>query len=203
LISLFKKLKSNRVDNKAFSLVEVLCAIVLLALVATPVIQAIYSGLSLNLKSRKLLGASDITSGVMEFVSSTVFEDYDYTPTGGSKINVPGMHSYYWGGDAGDISKWLIHGIDKDGNSYNALYPNGPGFAAAALTKTDPKRELYFSNVCFDEHDFKYDVIITITDPKSTDSYYCYNVDVEVREPGVGKSGKLLSYASTKIANSY
>lgn len=199
---LIQKIKPKNIhNNKAFSLVEVLCAIVLLALVATPVIQAIYSGLNLNLKSRKLLGASDITSGVMEFVSSTVFEDYKYTPSGGSEVNVPGMNSYYWGGDAGDISKWQIHGIDSDGNSYNALYPSGPKFDAVALNKSDPVRELYFTNAVMDG--IKYDVIVTITDPESTDNYYCYKVDVEVREPGAGKTGKLLSSASTKIANKY
>lgn len=196
------KIRTKRIKNdKAFSLVEVLCAIVLLALVATPVIQAIYSGLNLNLKSRKLLGASDITSGVMEFVSSTVFDDYKYTPTGGSETNVLGLKSYYWGGDAGDVSKWYIHGIDKDGNSYNALYPNGPQIDVVTMTKSDPVRELYFSDVVMDS--VKYDVIITITDPESTEKYYCYSVDVEVREPGAGKSGKLLSNASTKIANKY
>ncbi len=200
--SLLLKIKSKMIkNNKAFSLVEVLCAIVLLALVATPVIQAIYSGLTLNLKSRKLLGASDITSGVMEFTSSTVFDDYDYTPPGGSKITVPGMHSYYWGGDSGDISTWRIHGIDKDGNSYNAIYPSGPKIDTAVLTKSDPVRELYFSDAVMDG--VKYDVIVTITDPESTENYYCYTVDVEVREPGAGKSGKLLSYATTKIANKY
>ena len=62
--------KLLRKNKKAFSLVEIMCAIVLLAIIATPIIQVAFSSMSTNIKSRKYLAAADITSDTMEFVSS-------------------------------------------------------------------------------------------------------------------------------------
>ena len=206
---LFKFILLKNHNKKAFSLVEVLCAIVLLAIVATPILQAIYSGLSLNIKSRKLLAASDVCSGTMEFVSSLVFDDYKNLgkDSSGVSVDVMGLYSYYWGKDSGDISKCYFSnkGINPDdGSVCGILYPHGPICDYSNIIKTDDKhRTLNLQNVDMDG--FKFDVKMNITNelPSTGDAdndYYCYTVGIEVYEHG---TNKVLSYASTKIANKY
>ena len=96
--TLFRKKLFNK-KSKGFSLVEVLCAVVLLALVATPIIQALYQGMVVNNKSRKMLAAADLASDTTEFISSLAFSDFKYKNSGGTEITVPGLQSYYWGND--------------------------------------------------------------------------------------------------------
>lgn len=131
---LFLKLKRNyNTSNKGFSLVEVLCAIVLLALVATPVVQALYSGLSLNIKSRKLLGASDLASGMAERVSSMVYDDYSYEE-GGTTYNIDGYETTF-SPDAAGVT--TFNEVDADGFKYDIV-----------LTCIDPgSSDAYF---CYD-----------------------------------------------------
>lgn len=200
-LKFFRK-KTKRASG--FSLVEVLCAIVLLALVATPILQSIFSSMNLNLKSRKLLAASDLTSGVMEFVSSTVFDDYEYTKTGESTpTKVPGLASYYWGGatGTGSIGSCKLSNGNAALETNGKLYPNGPtckydSYSGGSLTH----RTLKITNADMDG--FKFDVIIDMTAPSSssTAEYFCYDVNVKVYEKG---TDKLLSEAATKIANKY
>ncbi|MCR5847090.1 MAG: prepilin-type N-terminal cleavage/methylation domain-containing protein [Lachnospiraceae bacterium] len=199
----------RRKKNSAFSLVEVLCAIVLLAIVATPILQALYSGLNVNIKSRKLLGAADLTSDTMEFISSLVYEDYTYTE-GGADYEVPGLERYYRG-DSTNVTSLLL-------NTASTVYPGGPVCTYSSLsggtytspyqsTNPDPDNgnhctNLELTNIVMDG--IKYDMTITVVDEEdpssTTKSFYCFKVDVIVRESA---SGKFLSYASTKIANSY
>ncbi len=157
LLKIFR-LKQVKKENKGFSLVEVLCAIVLLALVATPVVQALYSGLSLNIKSRKILGASDIRSGYSERVASYVYDDFTYTESG---------------------TDYTVNGYETD------FAPDGSG-----VTKyTD-----------IDADGFKYDVTLTCIDPGVSDSYFCYDVRVDVTEAG---KTDVLCTSKVSIANKY
>ncbi len=179
---IFKAIRTKAKNNKAFSLVEVLCAIVLLAIVATPILQAIMGGLSLNLKSRKLLGASDLTAGTMEFVSSLVFEDYSYT-SGGTTFSVNGYESYYWDCGAG----------------VGAIYPNGPVGTFTAATGSATSKTVVINNIDYDG--FKYTMTIKCTQEGATgDEYFTYKVTVDVCENG---TTNVLSTGNTRIANKY
>ena len=201
---------------KAFSLVEVLCAIVLLAIVATPILQAIYSGLSLNLRSRKMLAAADITSGAMEFVSSLVFDDYNNLgkDIAGNSVDVMGLESFYWGGpsSAKNVNKCYLHnkGINPvDGTACGLLFPNGPTCDYVNVSGNDNQRTILVQNVLMDGFKFDIQMVTKSELPGGGDAdndYYCYNVEVEVREHSEGAlfaDEKVLSYASTKIANKY
>ena len=155
--------------NRAFSLVEVLCAVVLLALVATPIIQALYSGMALNNKSRKMLAAADLASDTMEFVSSLSFEDFKYKQSG-TDITVPGLKSYYWGNDI-DPSHTSVEFSSFKLRSAQLLYPNGPhavlntiiseapstyGFDTAdGWTNYTCNRSIVFEDVEMDGYKFK------------------------------------------------
>ena len=179
---IFKAIRTKAKNNKAFSLVEVLCAIVLLAIVATPILQAIMGGLNLNLKSRKLLGAADLTAGTMEFVSSLVFEDYSYT-SGGTTFSVNGYDTYFWDCAAG----------------VRAIYPNGPVGTFEAASGS-PSQTVKITNIDYDG--FKYKMFIKCSPESSTDEYFTYKVVVEVCENGA-PDDVILSSAKTYIANKY
>lgn len=211
-----KFLKSNKMackNKKGFSLVEVLCAIVLLALIATPILQAIVAGLNLNLKSRKLLAASDLTSDTSEFVSSLVFEDYTYTNAVGATVKVTGLKSFYWGNDTATLSslklysqsKLYVYNIVGGGSSG----PSGTYTSLSKLTGTDLNkgngiaynegRRCLIEEVDMDG--FKYDITIDTMKPNSTgEKYFCYDVFIYVREHG---KTEVLSEARTSIANKY
>ena len=60
--------------NKGFSLLELLLAVVLLAIVVTPLLQTIYTSMALNNKSRIQMGATNLGQSTLE-----LFESMDYT----------------------------------------------------------------------------------------------------------------------------
>lgn len=76
-----KKIKRIQKKNKGFSLIEVLLAVVLLAIVITPLIQTIYTSMALNKKSRILLGATDVGQSYVEYLESLTYENSDNTVT--------------------------------------------------------------------------------------------------------------------------
>lgn len=68
----------TNLSKHGFSLVEVLLAIVILALIATPIASAFYTSLSTNLKSRKLMAATDFTSSIIEELEKQTLEEIQY-----------------------------------------------------------------------------------------------------------------------------
>ena len=63
--------KMNSINKKAFSLVEVLLAIVLLAIIATPILSVFYTSMSLNLRSKEIMAATDVSSGILECIEKS------------------------------------------------------------------------------------------------------------------------------------
>ena len=88
-----KKFKTKRKGtNKGFSLIEVLAAVVILGLIATPILQMFYSSYSTNQKSKKYLAAADLAQTTMEAVSAqTWHETKSITDT----VVYPGLKEYY------------------------------------------------------------------------------------------------------------
>lgn len=76
-----KIIKNKKSNNLGFSLLEILLAVVLLAIVVTPLIQTIYTSMALNKKSRILMGATDIGQTYVEFFESKTYEDIHSTYT--------------------------------------------------------------------------------------------------------------------------
>ena len=98
-----KKFRAKRNENnKGFSLIEVLAAIVLLGLIAAPFLQMIYSSYATNQKSKKYLAAADLCQTVLEGISAQTYEDMgtaaEITKSDGSKIKPKnGVGNYYFG----------------------------------------------------------------------------------------------------------
>ena len=70
-----KIIKKIRKNNSGFSLLEVLLAVVLLAIVVTPLIQAIYTSMAMNKKARILMGATDVGQSLVEYYESKTYDD--------------------------------------------------------------------------------------------------------------------------------
>lgn len=70
-----KIIKKMRKNNTGFSLLEILLAVVLLAIVVTPLIQTIYTSMSLNKKARILMGATDVGQHQVEYFEAQTYED--------------------------------------------------------------------------------------------------------------------------------
>ena len=192
-------------NNKAFSLVELLCAICLLALIATPILQIVISSMTLNQKSSKLLAASDLASDAIEYISSLPFEDYE--------TSIKGVRSHYYGKDAG----LTLSDLDYYNSGTIKLYDNGP---SGNISSSDFKninasefpgcvgRSLYITDVSYSG--YKFDVRIVIK-KKSSDSgkYFCYDSIVEIYEPRVDNGGGSYVYGnkiidvSTCVPNTY
>ncbi len=206
----FKKLLHK--NKKAFSLVEVMCAIVLLAIVATPIIQVAFSSMSTNIKSRKYLAAADITSDTMEFISSLTFQEHKFKDTDGSTKYVPGLQAYYWGKDESyAISNLVLNGSGQLYPGYptspspqycKCVYSSLTGNPAGSGWKLgEHYRTLTIKDVMMDG--MKFDVVIDMNNTSASpgaDMYYTYDVEVKVMEAG---KSKVLSSAKTSIANSY
>ncbi len=67
--------------NKGFSLLELLLAVCLLAIVVTPLIQTIYTSMALNKKARILSGATDLGQSYVEYLESLTYESSDTSAT--------------------------------------------------------------------------------------------------------------------------
>lgn len=192
--------KKKKTNQKGFSLVEVLCAIVLLTLVATPVIQIIFSSFTLNIKSKKMLAAADLTSDAMEYISSLAFDDYTYTPEGAAgPTTIVGAKQCYWSDTLGGYDALIIH--DAANNTY-AVYPGGPvGEFASYGVVGELSREIVLNNV--DYNGYKYRVSIKLVSDKnvSTDKYWVYKATIKVFD-GTDAS-YCYSEATTNIPNKY
>ncbi|MBR3040938.1 MAG: type II secretion system protein [Lachnospiraceae bacterium] len=97
--------KKKRSGNEGFSLVEVLCAVVLLAIIAAPVLQMFYSSYAMNQRSKKYLAAADLAQAVMEGISAQTYEDsktVEQTPQ-----TITGLATYYQSSIIGPTQKPL------------------------------------------------------------------------------------------------
>lgn len=190
--------KKKKTNQKGFSLIEVLCAIVLLTLVATPLIQIIFSSFTLNNKSKKMLAAADLTSDAMEYISSLAFDDYTYTPEGAAgPTTIVGANKCYWSETVSGYNTLLIHNAD---DTYS-VFPGGPVGNFASYTKNSGYREIVLSNVDYNGYKYRVSVMLESKMNVATDKYYVYEATVKVYDNT--DTSYCYSEASTNIPNKY
>lgn len=92
---LFIKAFSKQKSKSGFSLVEVLLAVVLLAIIVTPLMQVIISSMNVNQKSRELMAATNFAETMMEYFESVPLGDgtdgllKDQLDNPGASLNLP------------------------------------------------------------------------------------------------------------------
>ncbi len=195
--------------NKGFSLVELLLAIAILALIATPIFSTVVTSFKMNLKSRKMLAAQDIVNGVMEYASMQTIDDYTYQvkdSTDPSKlipITVRGL-SYYYNASGST----LYNGAD----GLYQVYPkatfgakgNGEITNAYKYVKSSNVETITFTDVAYSGYHFN--VVVKIISPTeaSIDKYFTKEFDVFVYDNvETDAEGNNIKYceASTKVLN--
>ena len=146
--------KKFSINKKAFSLVEVLLAIVLLAIIATPILSVFYTSMSLNLKSRELMAATDVSTGIIESIEKG---DGDTFRTACNNKN---------------FAKYpFINGIYVSGESTCAVSGNTITFNNLKYKKNGSGNTFYIFDV---------KVYITDVNHDSGDTYWVNNIKVEV-----------------------
>lgn len=160
----FKKISLKKV--KAFSLIEVLMAVVILALISVPILQTIFSSIAINRRSKELMAATDVANGIIECCEKSNYKYIDQTLTGG----------------AGFSKLDYFPLIVKSGTTT---------FSKSTSGSTDTWK---FSNIKYtsttDYKGYDFDVKIDFVKPATTtDTYYVYDVFVTVYkfnpDPGV------------------
>ncbi len=135
-----KSKKTKLLNQKGFSLVEVLMAVVILGLIAAPIMQMLMTSYQVNKRSKRLMVASDISQTTMEAITALCWEDT--STLGGTEIK--GVSSYY-----------------KSFTGQKPLYPNkitDPGMPvvygvyAGKDDSHDNKIIYYFNDVKFYEY---------------------------------------------------
>ena len=116
-----KKCKMKRKgNNKGFSLIECLLAVVLLGLIAAPLLQMFYSSMAMNSKSKKYLAASDLAQTKMEEISARTWEDSEPIMTGASSLAgvTDGLKNTYFSPTETDFTT-PITGVTMDYGGYD------------------------------------------------------------------------------------
>lgn len=160
----WNKRKSN---NKGFSLVEVLLAVVILGLIAAPILQMFYSSMAMNQKSKKYLAASELAQTTIEHISSQTWKDNK--PLTSNTTNVEGLDSYY-------------NGATKTGNKKLYNSPNAPDAYVPVHTIQGDKVIIAFRKINYGG--YKFCAVITFANTNSADKYYSIPVTVAIYDPG-------------------
>lgn len=190
-----------------FSLVELLLAIVILALIATPILRTIITGYTLNLKSNDMLCAADLASSICEFASNKVYEDFTYKDSSNNDVTIRGL-GYYFGvskdGSGNDVNDAYINSLP---NGSKRIYPNGPS-CANSMNNTDYPADTYdnkyqkdpslhgkqtgFWAVKYDNREYNVRVIVIpgVDSLNSSPEYFTYDVIVEVYSGHYNEAGK-------------
>jgi prepilin-type N-terminal cleavage/methylation domain-containing protein len=81
-----KQIKDRKIDNQGFSLVEVLVAVVILAIIVVPFLNAFMVSTKTNAKSKNILKATTIAQNILEGLKAADIEDialeFNYPNTG-------------------------------------------------------------------------------------------------------------------------
>lgn len=195
-----KLIKKNQ---KGFSLVEILLAIVILSLVVTPILQVFVSSMSISGRSRDLLGATEVAQMTLEVLTSKSMDDAGgikfMLTDPGQHVILPALSSYNptntaFGGSASTHGGFV--------NSLKSSYSSNTNELCLYADGTDVKR---FALHNVEHNNTVYDVVVSMTaNPPAGALYYTYDVYLEVfeAEDNVHYSKSLLAMESA-VVNKY
>lgn len=172
-------------NNKGFSFIELLLAIVILALVAAPIFRVFITTSQINNNSKQLMAATDAATVTMEYISACKFSGTDgieaiFTDTSGIKTRIPALsfacHSQLSGSSATNYSDFVSHAegggmVVGTGDQYVFyLKPAGTNSLGLALFNVP-------------SNGYKFDMIVWFEPRGNTsDKYYTYDVTIDVYE---------------------
>lgn len=114
----------NRKDNKGFTLVEVIIAVVILGIVFSPLLKNFIESAKLNNRARKILNATTMAQNIMEGISAYSAEDIikslDSAPDGEAVSVVPTNMSIVAHGEIDPTTGALIRATSTSGTQANS-----------------------------------------------------------------------------------
>jgi len=198
------KFKKKCGNQKGFSLVEVLLAIVILALVATPILQLFTTSMKISKDSRELMGATDVAQATMEVLTSKPMEGtegLDALLTDSTSHVIIGSLGFTTGCGAisytGDFAtfKTMLKDTYSAGVTEQCFY-----------SKSSDALLVSFHGVEYNKQE--YDVVVRMrSNGTGGDKYFTYDVDMEVYSvlnPGSGTEvhyNELLVVLEGAVAN--
>lgn len=170
-------------SSKGFSLLEVLLAIVILGLIAAPILQLFLSSAKMNLKSREILGATDLANMTMEYITSMKFEGeegalYHFTEHATEDYaRIPAI-GYSCGSAAitpGDVCDTVDLFTKEIQTTYSGMSGN-----VNYYYKSSSGDYLGVSLHNIEYNNQEYDMIIWFEATNSTQTFYTYDVTIDV-----------------------
>lgn len=177
--------RRKRIGNAGFSLLEVMVAVVILALVAAPILQTFLTTAKINGNAKKTLEATNLAQTIMEDLTSQTFDNnLKNTFTTASATNVLIIKALSYSCPVEDKTSATIDGFDKFVTAMSSAYG------------TSDSKYVYFAKWiasgvdCFAAsiHNVKYenayfDVVFALTPSEgytAGDKFYTYDVEMKV-----------------------
>lgn len=177
-----KKIFAKRISNKkGFSLLEVLLAIVILGLIAAPILQIFVTSARINNNSKKIMGATDVANMTMEYITSLKFDGEGgvkevFTENGASpEKRIPAIGYYSNATDLG--TSW-----GNIGDFRNDITTNHYGHSGSNIYYNSVTGDQYLGVAINDiqYNNFSYEMIIWFEATNNSETYYTYDVILEV-----------------------
>lgn len=171
-------------NNKGFSFIELLLAIVILALVAAPIFRVFITTSQINNNSKQLMAATDAATVIMEYISTCKFSGTDgveaiFTDTG-LKTRIPALsftcHTQLSSSSATDYSGFVSH---AEGGGMAV----GTGDQYVFYLKPAGSNSLGLALFNVPSNGYMFDMIVWFEPRGNTsDKYYTYDVTIDVYE---------------------
>ena len=183
--------------NKGFSLVEILLAIVILALVLTPVLQIFTTSMSISNRSKRLLGATEVAEMTLEVLNSKPMTGTDgikeVFATEGNRVLFPSLG----GASTFSVVQDNIAASTSHEQYVSKLnYTMAAGVASRYCRYSVEGEILRFTLINVVHNGYVYDVVVSMTPQKAdlTGDYYTYDVFLEVYSAEKNSEGEYVHY---------
>lgn len=173
-----KKIKANL----GFSLIEVLLAIVILGLVAAPILQLFVTSAQMNIRSRKLMAATDVANATMEYLTGMKFDEGTESVktvfmTPANRMRIPAL-SYDCGGENTATSYATMDSFRTQALTSYTGDANSPKIYINGISG-DAYLGVAMKGISYNGYTF--DMIMWFQSNKTgTEEFYTYDVAVEV-----------------------
>lgn len=200
---MFMEHKIMRKNQKGFSLVEILLAIVILSLVVTPILSVFISSMNISNRSRNLLGATEVAQMTLEVLNSKPMDgaggiQFMLTDPGQHNI-LPALEEYK------PTNTSFGSGVSSHNGFVSALKSSYSTNSSELCLFADGGDSKRFSLHNVEHNSVVYDVVVSMTSNMNPgDMYYTYDVFLEVYEveEGAHYSNRLITMESA-VVNMY